>query len=447
MKNAYCFKKFNALLLGGFVSAFTFSFTVKADTLIEQAQILMDAEKTDKAYALLSTVADEQAGEAEFDYIYGVLLQKMNQHTYAVMVLERALLMRPNHIETQTALAKSYIALKEFEKADKLQQQLQQEGVASISTELDELEAQKKETEETLYTFNGFIRSSFGYDDNLTSGPEDDYLTIPIARHLGSIYVGNGLQKDQDFFYALSGNLGLNVQFANGLGVNAGIWGSHRLNRKRPDEDLSIMSSWLGGSYQYGKNNFNFNFKYQSLWINTLHYQDQYLLQGQWYRPILDSNAIALHFNIRTAKHPSSETLDYDAYTAGAIFYQQLDWLWQPMLSLEVYGGEEKLQDPSNEYLGYANIGTRLAARVYFNQQSAFLFSSSFEDRHYKQQNPFFLTTRHDHNFSISGKYSHFFFDKQLELSAQGTWMLNSSNISLYDYQRTIASINIQWNF
>lgn len=418
-----------------------------AAELTEQAQILIDAGKLEKAHALLTPVADDRAGEPEFDYLYGLLLQKMKQHTYAVMVLERALLMRPDHVPTQAALAKSYVALKEYDKAETLEQQLRQEKADSEASEIERLEEQKKDSEETLYTFNGFIRSTFGYDDNITNGPNDDFISIAVAEQLGPIFVGRGLQRDQDFFYSTSGSLGLKARFANGFGINAGIWGSHRLNRQRPDEDLSVMSSWLGTSYQHGKSSFNFNFKYQAIWINTLHYQDQYALQGQWYRPIFDSNAIALHFNIGTGKHPSSETLDYDAYTVGAIFYQQLNLPFQPMLSLEVYGGEEKLQDASNRYLGHASIGTRIAARLHFSEQSTFLLAGSFEDRHYKQNNPFFLTTRHDHNYGISGKYSHFFFGRQLELSAQGSWIQNSSNISLYDYQRNLASINIQWNF
>lgn len=423
------------------------SFAAETISVIKQAQVLTNANKIEKAYELLNPIEEEMAGDAEFDYLYGLLLQKKNQHTYAVIVLERALLMRPEHVPTQTALAKSYIALKEFARAEKLQGQLQQEQETSAVKEIEQLEVRKKDDEETLYTFNGFIRSTGGYDDNLSNGPDKSFITIPIAEQLGAIYVGRGLEKDQDFFFGVSGSLGLKTQFANNFGINAGIWGSKRFNRKRPDEEIAAMSSWLGGSYQYGKNSFNVDFKYQSIWINNLHYQDQYALLGQWYRPILDSNAIALHFNVRTTRHPSSEALDSDAYTVGAIFYQQLNWLWRPMVSVNVYGGEDKLQDSDNAYLGYENIGARFATKVYFNQNNTLLISGSFENRHYKEGNSFFLTTRHDHNYSITGKYGYFFFDKQLELSAQGTWILNRSNISLYDYQRNIASINIQWNF
>ncbi|MCK5872416.1 MAG: tetratricopeptide repeat protein, partial [Methylococcales bacterium] len=280
----------------------------ETNTLIKQATILITAKKIEKAYQLLSPFADDKAGNPEFDYLYGLLLQKKHHYTQAVLVLERALLMRPEHVATQSALAKSYIALKEFKKAEQLQQKLQQEHETSASNEIKTLEEQKKKDEKIRYTVNGFIRSTGGYDDNLTNGPDENFITILSAKQLGTIYVGKGLEKDQDFFVGVSGSLGLKTQFSNNFGINVGIWGSKRFNRKRPDEEIAAMSSSLGGHYQYGHNSISIDLKYQSIWINTLHYQEQYALLGQWYRPLWKNNALALHFNINTTRHPHSKT-------------------------------------------------------------------------------------------------------------------------------------------
>ncbi|MDQ7091398.1 MAG: hypothetical protein Q9M50_12325 [Methylococcales bacterium] len=132
------------------------------------------------------------------------------------------------------------------------------------------------------------------------------------------------------------------------------------------------------------------NFKYQSIWINNQHYQNQYAVLGQWYRPLFKSNALALNFNIRTTHHPGLKTLNYDAYTLGAVFYQQLPGLWHPMISWEVYGGEEKFHNSATAYLGYARAGTRLVAHLYFNKKNTFLLRGSVEDKHYKDTHTFF---------------------------------------------------------
>ena len=447
MKNSFYQNKFRFIVLFSLINFSSPLFALDLNQSLKQAQRLMEAEKIEAAFDLLNPIADDNAGNAKFDYFYGLLLQKMEQHSYAVLVLERALFMQPKHVGTQIALAKGYIQLKEFSKATKLQQQLEQQGATAEAIKIEKLTQSKEKEENKAYSLKGFIKTSFSYDDNLTSGPDSNFLIIPGSTHLGPVAIGQNLEKDQDFFYTVSGYLGLKVPVTQDFKMNVGIWGSQRFNRNRPDEDLAYMSSWAGGSYQQGKNNLSLNFKYQSIWIDDQHYQNQYAILGQWYRPLFKSNALAFNFNVRTTRHPGSNTLNYDAYTLGAIFYQQLPGLWHPMLSLEVYGGEEKFHDTTTSYLGHARLGTRLVAHLHFNKQNTFLLRGAFEDKHYKQSHPFFLGVRHDQNYSVTGKYTRFLFERQLELSAEATWILNSSNMSLYDYQRNIVSANIQWNF
>ncbi|MDQ7091399.1 MAG: hypothetical protein Q9M50_12330 [Methylococcales bacterium] len=216
------------------------------DQLLDQVEQLIKSDKIDESYNLLNPIADDNAGNAEFDYLYGLLLQKMEQSNYSVLVLERALYMRPNHIPTQVALAKSYISLKEYSKAEKLQNQLQQEQATKEAATIKQLSQQQKD-DEYKPSFKGFIQTSFSYDDNLTSGPDSNFLTIPSATHLGLVAIGDNLEKDQDLFYAVSGYLGIKVPVVEDFKIDMGIWGSQRFNRTRPDEDLAFMSSWIGG--------------------------------------------------------------------------------------------------------------------------------------------------------------------------------------------------------
>ncbi len=71
----------------------------------------------------------------------------------------------------------------------------------------------------------------------------------------------------------------------------------------------------------------------------------------------------------------------------------------------------------------------------------------TIEDRRYKAENLYFLTTRGDKGYSVTGKFSRSLFSKQLALSVQATWLLNASTLELYDYKRNLATFNLQWNF
>ena len=144
MKCYFYQNKLPSIILFLLASFSSVSLGSNVETLLEEARALIKVEKIEKAHALLESIADEEAGNAEFDYLYGLLLQKMAQYSYSVFVLERASFIRPQHVPTQVALAKAYIHLKEFSKAEKIQQQLEKEQATTEAANIKQLEQQKK---------------------------------------------------------------------------------------------------------------------------------------------------------------------------------------------------------------------------------------------------------------------------------------------------------------
>jgi len=418
-----------------------------AEILIKQAQTLITAQQHQHAYELLTPVADEYAGNPKFDTLYGVLLLKLKHNTRAVFALERALMMRPQHLRTQKALVTAYERLNDFDNAERLFKKIQQHPESKPQQTKN---SQKKA--DKIYKISGFLGASVGYDDNLTNGPDDNFIRLPLAEKLipffsERLYVGKGLEKDQDFFSSVSGGVGIKVKLPENFGLNAGLYGNRRINDTRHDEDASLFSSWIGGQYQWGRNRFNLTLKQQTIWLSDEHYQDQYSLLGQWSRSFYKSSLLSLYANGKLARYPDIKHLDTDAYSLGAVFYQQFSVFLAPQLSFEVYGGEDQISDSAYDYLGYAHIGVRLGSQFKITASDLFFINAGFEHRRYKADNPFFLLARDDRRYTVTGRYTHYFFNNQLGLSLQGTWQLNESSIELYDTQRNFATVSFQWNF
>ncbi len=408
---------------------------------IKKAKRMTQQGQFEQAYNLLAPVSDDYAGEADFDYLYGAVLVQLKQNTLAALALERALIMRPEHLATQQLLLKTYQQLKNFDMAMALKQKIN-----TLSTTPKKAVINTNPTE-SIYRFSGFLGMAVGYDDNLTTGPDNDFITLPIVSELGDVYVGDTLVKDQDVFGSFSGGGRLDITLPKNFSVNMGVYGNHRLNDSRNDEDMSLVSSWLGTGYQWDKNTFNISFKQQAIWLSEQHYQDQYSFLGQWSRSLFQSSLVSFYANGRLLKYKEATNLNANAYTLGAIFYQQFNTTFLPLLSFELYGGENKVLDTDYQYLGYGNVGVRLGSRFQLAKNDSLYLNTNFEYRHYKQDNPFFLTARDDKRYGVTARYSHYFFNKQLDVSLQWTWQLNTSSLELYDYQRHFATLSAQWNF
>lgn len=418
-----------------------------SDDITKQAQALIENNDYNGAYQLLTPVADTYSDEADFNYLYGSVLLKLKKYSLAVFALERALLIRPDHTQTMEALAQGYNEIKEFSKADQLFAKIKEKTpptfFANTAQQLKNLYLQT----EDLYKFSSFLGTTLGYDSNLTSGPINSYITIPAANQLGALFVGNDLQKDDDFFTTVNGGANLDFKVNDRYGINMGMYGSHRLNYQRSDQDLAFLSGWLGGSYQYDKNRFDLNIRRQSIWLSEEDYQDQYSAFGQWSRTLQTNTVLSLYSQLSTLRYPDAKTLDADSYLVGTALRHQLNLPFTPLLSAELYGGELRIKAGGDSAEGYESIGGRLTSQLHFNENSEFLVMGTVEDRRYKAENLYFLTTRGDKGYSVTGKYSHSLMNKQLAVSVQTTWLLNESTLELYDYKRNLTALNLQWNF
>ncbi len=412
------------------------------ENIIEQVKTLIHAQKLNRAYNLLFPVADDYAGIAKFDYIYGMLLLKLNKTTSATLVLERALIMQPDDLAIQKALMQAYIKSKDFASAKQLAFKIKQHPEFKPDKTFENIQDEVAD-----YNISGFLGASIGYDDNLTTGPNENYITLPKYPELDKLFVGTNLEQDQDFFSSVSGNLNLMLPLTKDFGITTGLYGNRRINNQRHDEDATVFSYWLGSYYKWQQHKFGLNLRQQIIWLSDEHYQDQYELAGEWSYNFTPNSMLSLYTDAKLTRYVNSKNLNANGYTVGSVFYQQFNSWLKPLLSAEIYGGEDKISNPEFQYLGYANFGSRLSSRFVFSPDDMLFINTEFQYRHYKADNPFFLIARDDQRYSVTGRYVHYFLDKQLSVALQGTWQLNQSVIELYDYRRNFVTLGLQWNF
>src|SRR4051794_36512227 len=77
---------------------------------VERARQLLAAGNAAQAYAQLEPLQDKLAGQAEFDYVFGVAALDSGHIDEAIIAFERVLALVPNHAGARMDLARAYYA-------------------------------------------------------------------------------------------------------------------------------------------------------------------------------------------------------------------------------------------------------------------------------------------------------------------------------------------------
>lgn len=417
------------------------------DSILNQAQNYLSQGRVENAYDILSGMADENIGIPQFDYLYGSALLEKKQYTLALFALERALMVQPDDVNTQAALARCYHALKEFEQANALIKKINQLEASSLPKDaLKHLQSIKQKPKQKS-TINGFVRGTWGHDSNLTNGPDDNFMILPAVQHLGSIYIGDSLVKDSDPFLTVDAALQYYTPLGQRFAYKVGMQGSQRGNDQRHDEDIGVVSSWLGGEYKKGTQSFHLTLKYQKLWLDNELYRDQIGFISLWNNRVGTNKAISFYLNAYTNDYPDSSDSNAKTYSLGGVYNHQFSARFSPVFSSQIYVGQENLDLDTNSYQGYDQAGLLVSNQLQISKKNSVMLQVGYELRQYQAENPFFLVTRDDESYTATIQLSHHFKAKKFIVSLQGNAFLNQSNIALYDYLRSTGSINFQWKF
>lgn len=84
-----------------------------ADSVLDQAQNLVNSKKYIQAYDLLAPLEDERAGQPDYDYIYGLTLLEAGEPSRAAFAFERCLGTDPNNGPCRVQMARTHLALGE----------------------------------------------------------------------------------------------------------------------------------------------------------------------------------------------------------------------------------------------------------------------------------------------------------------------------------------------
>lgn len=196
-----------------------------------QAEQLVRTGQAAQAYAALAPEQFSQAGNPEFDYLFGLAALETGQASTATLAFERVLAVAPNHGAARLDMGRAYAALGDLPRARQefalaLALNPPPAARATIARYQAEMEAREQAPATRL---TAYVEAGLGSDGNVTQGPGSSTLFLPVFGVNFALNASN--QKAQDEFSQVSAGADLKHRLA--------VWRSRcQVAQLRPAEQL-----------------------------------------------------------------------------------------------------------------------------------------------------------------------------------------------------------------
>lgn len=427
------------------------SFPIHAaeDATLTQALELEKAGNFQAAYDLLEPLESERAGDIDYDYLFGVAGVESGNVTRGLFALERVLAIKPNHTAARAAIAKAHYRLGEVDTSKaEFQHVLDTQPDAELSSAIRKYMSAIDKDLGLTTTFGAYMDFGFGHDSNINSGTSSSVINASIAPGgpLVPFTLGAGSREQSSRFLNFAGGVSFRQPFAERFAAFGAINFSKRMNWVGSEFDTDSLDGVLGITYKKFVDSYSIALQASSFEVDAQTFRQSVGLTGQWQRDIDERNQISLYVQGNEYTYPDNNIRDSKRYIVGGGWGHLFAGDKAPFLFLGAYGGQENTDDSTFDFLSNDVYGVRAGGQFTASYKMVAYASAAYERRDYDKQDPSFGTAREDdqYNFSVGLKYLPGY---QWTIRPELSYLKNDSNITLFEFDRTVLSINFRKDF
>lgn len=438
-------KRFQTLLLAVFLASSSLS--AFADETLTKASEFLKQKDYKNAYELLEPLESERAGDVEYDYLLGVSAIEHGEVSRGVFALERVLAQQPNNQNARAMIAKGYFKGGEAENAKaEFNNILGQNPDPQLAKLIeDNMSAVNKATGQAT-TFAAFVDFAYGFDSNINSATSNSSVGAPgIAPGLVLTLTGPS-QEQSSKFMALTGGASFRTPLTKGLSLFGAAQASTRTNWNESDFDPSYTDFTLGLTYKRFIDQFTVALQRNNFDIDGDRFRKSHGVTGQWQRQIDDRNQVSVFAQTSDFNYPATGVRDAQRTIVGAGWGHAFTGDKAPVIFTSAYFGKEDTDDSAFDFLSNDIYGLRVGGQMVVNYKLVAYANASYEIREHDETDPAFLSKREDDqfDFSVGMRYLPL---PGWTIKPQLSYLTNDSNISLFEFDRTVLSVNFRKDF
>jgi hypothetical protein len=413
---------------------------------LERAQILIREGQAEEAWRLLSPLEKQYAGQPDFDLALAMAATDSGRPNLATFALERVVVMQPGNVAARLELVRAFYALRDYERAEReLQFILEAEPPPEIRALAAQYRQKMQDRPAALLVagWSGYAEAAIGHDSNANAATAQASIFVPS---LGSeLLVDPAFVRERDRFAAL----GAGLEYAHPLsGSLAASLGAELQLRSYAELDQfdSRAADLRAGLHQRlnPRDTVQYTLRLNDYELDHETYRRMQSAAVEWRRLFGDRARLGIGaqgYRIRY-QQPDVAASSSDIAALAATAAYVLDPGSRTVGLAGVYAGLDNAvagrADGDRRIFGAtAGLRRNLAPGVEGYVNAAFL------DSRYRDPNPDFGIRRRD---------------RQVDLSLGASWQLadgwflrpqisrtrSASNIAVYDYGRTEASLTLR---
>ena len=433
-----------ALLLG------TISPQAVADELLERARAMQAAGNSQEALELLLPEQSARAGDPDYDYLLGVAALDMGRNTEAVFALERVLAVQPGNVAARAQIARAYYNLNETQTARREFEAVRAESITPETAQtIDRYLSAIAQTDrgETLRA-QFFLEFSAGYDSNVNGATDLNQIAVPAFNGL-EFALDPSAQEQEDGFFSFNIGAAVNAPLSARAALIGGLSLYKRFNLHESDFGTGYIDGYLGTAFNTGRDTWTVIGQLNTFLLDDPDYSGGYRNAAgatvQWTRDLSARQQLTAYLQYAALHYPSEQERDADRVILGLGYAFALRG-GDPSAYVGLYGGVERERDDDFDFLAHRPLGIRAGGQKALAERVWWFGSLGYERRDYRGEDPSFQTTRRDHQYAAATGV-HYLLANAWRLSPQVSYIRNTSNIDLNEYDRWQAYVTLRYDW
>jgi len=426
----------------------TSTYIIASEHLADAKQLIKEG-KSEQAYALLLETFDRDAGNPDYDYLFGLAAMDAGHPTEAVFAFERVLDTNPDHAEARIELARAYFQLNEYQAAQQEFETVREDAPVAVQSTIDKfLGAIKYASAPAQKHFEAFIQAGIGYDSNVNGATDSSSVLLPGFGNILVTLDDSGVKKDSSVV-----RLDTGLYFEEPVNNDTSLYGRAYLNGRAPLEEGQFSTETIGGTVGMlrfiGNNQVRLGVTGQKYFVDERTNFNMGGVQGIW-QHLIDSNTrVSFIGKYAAIRYPSQDVRDVNQASAGVSITKAIVKKGDPVLFASLSGGNEDERDDDRPDMGRNYYGISTGGLYTLKPGVTAIAGLGYQHSRYGAKDPLFATTRDDDLFSASAG---------MIIDLQDNWdswdirpviqyTNNDSTIPINDYSRWQAYVNVRRTF
>jgi hypothetical protein len=413
---------------------------------IDDIKTLLEQGKAVEAYALGQRNAD-QLGTPDFDFLFGIAAIDSGNAAEGVLALERYVVQFPDSTPARAELARGYFVLgddlrarQEFESLQK--QALAPSLAATIERYLDAIRAREGAYRTTARLY---VEAGLGHDSNANSGVGSPNVFLP---GFGNVTLTSGTRVSSSFTtFGAGGQISTPVAPGLSLFVGANLDGKNNLKGAAEAFDLLSYGASGGATLLRGANLWRATAAYSQIEVDNTRFRRTTGITGEWTRQLDEFQTLTPALQVAEIRYTGGNEIRGADFTGASLTYRRaLLHAWQPLVTLTANFAEERNRNNRPD-LGRDAWGLRASVAITPAERWAVALGLSAQESRYHATDLTLANDARRDRYYAGDLTVAYTLNRSWSIRGEALVSTNRSNIALYQYDRSLVSVKLRYEF